>query len=82
MQLLDVSRIDSGRLQVTPEWTDRAVLMCATVNGLPRSADDQTISVQAERAVDAVVYSVRMEQELVNLWRMLGSSARPLRPLR
>jgi signal transduction histidine kinase len=66
-QLLDVSRIEAGRLQVAPQRTDLAELVRATVGGLPRSGDDHTISVRAETAVYAMVESVRMEQVLVNL---------------
>jgi PAS domain S-box-containing protein len=66
-QLLDVSRIETGRLQVSPQWTNLADLVRETVDALPRSADDHAISVRAESAVYAMVDWVRMEQVLVNL---------------
>jgi PAS domain S-box-containing protein len=66
-QLLDVSRIEAGRLVLAREPTDLARLVEDVVARTRLEAGQRTIAVQAPPAVPAFVDPLRVEQVLTNL---------------
>lgn len=66
-QLLNVTRIEAGRLTIEPVTTDVAALVRQTVAWARESADPPGIVVTAPDALEARVDPLRLEQVLVNL---------------
>jgi excisionase family DNA binding protein len=66
-QLLDVSRIDSGRLQLDPSRTDLAQLVQRAVSASQSLTDEHHISLTAPKSLDCRVDPLRLEQVLTNL---------------
>jgi signal transduction histidine kinase len=65
--LLDVSRLDAGRLALERQPTDLVALVRAVVSEARTWTDRHVIAVSAPPAVEAVVDPLRLEQVLVNL---------------
>jgi signal transduction histidine kinase len=67
-QLLDISRLESGKLSLEPQLTDVRALVAQALTAAETSSDQQhTFSLDAPSALDAVVDPLRLEQVLVNL---------------
>ncbi len=66
-QLLDVSRLDSGRLKITPEWVDIMELVGNVVMGSQTTTTRHTISLRGPSAAQALVDPLRFEQVMTNL---------------
>jgi len=66
--LLDLSRIEAGAMQLEREWEDAADMIGRVVRRLERSLRDHPVSVNAPQSLPPVwVDVVRIEQVLVNL---------------
>ena len=66
-QLLDISRLDAGRLTLEQQPTDLAVLVEQVVSGARARSDRHTISFTAPASLQAEVDPLRLEQVLANL---------------
>jgi len=66
-QLLDVSRIDSGKLSLDPSRTDLAQLVQRAVSASQSLTDEHHIGLVAPRSLDCWVDPLRLEQVLTNL---------------
>jgi PAS domain S-box-containing protein len=66
-ELLDVSRIESGRLELNRQPTDLAELLRAAAETTRQVLRGPTVTVHAPPALPAVVDALRMEQVLSNL---------------
>jgi len=66
-QLLDVSRIDSGKLQLEATRTDLAQLVQHTVSATRSLTDEHRISVATPNSLEGSVDPLRLEQVLTNL---------------
>ena len=67
-QLLDVARLDSGKLQLDPHPTNLALVVEQVVAAARSLAEDtHTISLTAPAVVDCEVDALRLEQVLTNL---------------
>ncbi len=66
-ELLDVSRIESGRLELNPREVDLVELLHSAVDATSRGDDQVQIVVQAPARCTAVVDPFRTEQVLINL---------------
>jgi K+-sensing histidine kinase KdpD len=65
--LLDVSRIESGRLVIEKEVMDLAQLVRETVKTMQRTTDAHTISMEAPLELSIFADTLRFEQVLINL---------------
>ena len=66
-QLLDVSRLEAGKLTLAPQLTDLGVLVRQAVSGVQASRSERAILVDAPAAVEVEVDPLRLEQVLANL---------------
>jgi signal transduction histidine kinase len=66
-QMLDVSRVKAGRLEIQPEPTDLVALIEGIVDHARQKTTKHTISVLAEGPLEANMDPLRIEQVLVNL---------------
>lgn len=66
-QLLDISRLDSGRLITEPQLADLATLVRGVVENLRKTATNHTITLSAPPSLVTVVDPIRMEQVIINL---------------
>jgi signal transduction histidine kinase len=66
-QLLDVSRLEAGRLALEPAPTDLVLLVGAVADAARTRTERHTISVRADEPITAVVDPLRLEQVLTNL---------------
>jgi signal transduction histidine kinase len=66
-RLLDVARIDSGKLTLEPRMTDLRVLVEDVVATVRTTSPDHPVVVRAPERVEAVVDPLRVEQVLANL---------------
>jgi signal transduction histidine kinase len=65
-QLLDVSRIQAGKLAIDSKLTNLAELLCQAVDGVRSQTPQHTFSVKAD-PVEATVDPLRLEQVVANL---------------
>ncbi|HEX2906195.1 MAG TPA: sensor histidine kinase KdpD [Phototrophicaceae bacterium] len=66
--LLDMSRLESGRLQLKPEWCDISEIIGVAVKRVDHAANSHPIHIHAEPGLPLVkVDFVLLEQALVNL---------------
>jgi two-component system phosphate regulon sensor histidine kinase PhoR len=66
-EMLDVSRIEGGRLQLNSEPFDLSALATEVVNNLRVSTTTHILSLAAEPAIEAFGDTARIEQVLINL---------------
>jgi len=66
-QLLDVSRLDTGKLTIEPEPTDLAVLVDQVVAAFRSLTSAHTFSLRAPASLEVEADSLRIEQVLTNL---------------
>jgi two-component system, OmpR family, phosphate regulon sensor histidine kinase PhoR len=66
-EMLDVSRIEGGRLQLNSEPFDLSALAAEVVNNLRVSTTTHILSLAAEPAIEALGDTARIEQVLINL---------------
>ena len=66
-QLLDISRLESGKLQVEPEQLDVALLVEQVVDIARTSAERHTIELEAPPSLEIHADQLRVEQVLTNL---------------
>jgi signal transduction histidine kinase len=66
-QLLDVSRLEAGRLRLSPQPADLVPLLQGVLERVPRSDDGPGCVVQAPPQLFATVDALRLEQVLANL---------------
>jgi two-component system, OmpR family, phosphate regulon sensor histidine kinase PhoR len=66
-EMLDVSRIEGGRLQLNSEPFDLSALVGEVVNNLRVSTTTHILSLAAEPAVEVFGDTARIEQVLINL---------------
>jgi PAS domain S-box-containing protein len=66
-QLLDVSRLDAGKLRIDPQPTDLTRLAADVVEAAQASTDRHTLVLEAPGPVRAWVDPLRLEQVLTNL---------------
>jgi signal transduction histidine kinase len=66
-QMLDVSRVKAGRLEIEPQKTDLVSLLRGIVDNAERNTPKHSISLRAPRAITASIDPLRLEQVLVNL---------------
>ena len=66
-QLLDISRIDAGKLQLESRPTDLAQLVCQVAAAAQSLTERHTISVAAPGSLECEVDPLRLEQVLTNL---------------
>jgi len=66
-RLLDVARLESGRLPIEPRRTDVRALVGGIVEAAQRDAPDHRLSVVAPGPVEAEVDALRIEQVVSNL---------------
>jgi excisionase family DNA binding protein len=66
-QLLDISRLDAGKLTLEPQLADLATVVEQAVAGARTRSDRHAISLEAPPSVLAEVDPLRLEQVLVNL---------------
>jgi signal transduction histidine kinase len=66
-QILDVSRLDGGRLVLAREDTDLAALVRGIVEGIQTTTSRHTLRVHAPATLPALVDPLRLEQVITNL---------------
>src|SRR5439155_9058574 len=66
-QLLDVSRIEAGQLQLTRQSTDVVDMVARVVERTRLEADDRPITLQVPAPCTAAVDELRLEQVVMNL---------------
>ena len=66
-QMLDVSRVKAGRLEIQPEPTDVVGLIEGIVDNARQKTTKHAVRLLAERPLDATMDPLRVEQVLVNL---------------
>lgn len=66
-QMLDVSRVKAGRLEIEPEQTDVVAFLRAIVENAERNTPKHSVSLHAPSAIQANIDPLRIEQVLVNL---------------
>jgi len=66
-QLLDVSRLEIGKLQLERQRTDVVAVVEQVVSNARARGDGHVISLSAPRSVEAVLDPLRLEQVLTNL---------------
>lgn len=66
-QLLDISRIDSGRLVLERHWTDITELIDGIVSAFRRDDEQHLFTFNVPGPLEALVDAIRLEQVLVNL---------------
>jgi len=66
-QMLDVSRVKAGRLEIEPQQTDLVPLIRSIVEGASPKSEKHQLSFQGPESIEAVIDPLRLEQVLVNL---------------
>jgi len=66
-QLLDLSRLEAGKLKLEPERTDLALLVEQVVSNARDWSDQHPISLDSPTSLEAEVDALRLEQVLTNL---------------
>src|SRR5688572_6837451 len=66
-QILDVSRLDGGRLVLDREDTDLAALVKGIVEGIQTTTSRHTLLVRTPATLPALVDPLRLEQVVTNL---------------
>jgi len=66
-RLLDLSKLDSGKLVLEPEMTNLAPIIERVVDGLSITTDIHQIEIEAPEMVQALVDPLRFEQVVTNL---------------
>jgi signal transduction histidine kinase len=66
-RLLDVSRLETGRVHLEPEWVDLSALCAHVVSDLQAAWPRAAIALEAPPALAARVDPLRIEQALANL---------------
>ena len=66
-QMLDVSRVKAGRLEIEPQQTDVIPLLRGIVESARQKSEKHPISFEAPPEIEAVLDPLRVEQVVVNL---------------
>lgn len=66
-QLLDISRLEAGKLSLEPQLTDLAALVAQVVGIVQTSSDRHAIALQRPATLMASIDPLRLEQVLTNL---------------
>jgi signal transduction histidine kinase len=66
-QLLDISRLDGGKLTIEPELTDLVPLVDQLLAGARLISDNHTISLIAPESLTCMVDGLRLEQVISNM---------------
>ena len=66
-QMLDVSRVKAGRLEIEPQRTDLVPVVRSVVESARNKSNKHTISFESPDSIEAVLDPLRVEQVMVNL---------------